>query len=215
MNRFAGEGGIWSALQREMLLTHLSFMDLFRPRGGGVTENVRNFVAFSGGLHFAIALRCMIVFGFQVSAGVLCAAHYGVAEARRRAFLLCSPPGSVHPSFPKPETSFCLDHLAIVVTPDTPFMAVSSAAAPLRCVTVEEAIGDLCDLELAADCDMELLWPAPPASTFQALMRRGADSVKLHVCRDVKATEALLVRCLPPDSPHDWRYLWGLRVSRP
>lgn len=92
MNRFARKNSLWSAIQNEMILAYLSFADLYRPKYF-LLENVKNFLSFNKGLTFRMTVRSLLEMGYQVRFAALNAAHYGIGQTRRRAFLFAALPG--------------------------------------------------------------------------------------------------------------------------
>ncbi|PNT74073.1 hypothetical protein BRADI_1g07306v3 [Brachypodium distachyon] len=63
MNRF--NQSPWSKVQREMILTFMSFAAYFRPRLF-LLENVRNFISFNKGQTFNLTLESLLEMGYQV-----------------------------------------------------------------------------------------------------------------------------------------------------
>ena len=63
MNRFNKR--TWSKVQNEMILSYLTFAEVYRPRFF-LLENVRNFVAHNKSFQFKLALRSLIAMGYQV-----------------------------------------------------------------------------------------------------------------------------------------------------
>ena len=49
-----------------------------------------------------LTVRCLLEIGYQVTFGVLQAAHYGLPQTRRRFILLAVAPGYVLPRLPSP-----------------------------------------------------------------------------------------------------------------
>ena len=206
MNRFTQKGSLWSKVQNEMILSFLSYADLYRPRFF-LLENVRNFVAFNKGLTFRTAVRTLLDIGYQVRFGVLNAAFYGVGQSRKRAFLLAAAPGEHMPSWPLPVTCFNSPQLTFELPCGTRFCAVPQRkSAPLRAVTVRDMIGDLPPVPNGAEDD-DLGFTRPPASAFQKDIRNGAPRLRNHVCKVLNEVNVKRCSLIPKESNHDWRYL--------
>ena len=206
MNRFTQKGSLWSKVQNEMILSFLSYADLYRPRFF-LLENVRNFVAFNKGLTFRTAVRTLLDIGYQVRFGVLNAAFYGVGQSRKRAFLLAAAPGEQMPAWPLPVTCFNSPQLTFELPCGTKFCAVPQRkSAPLRAVTVRDMIGDLPAVPNGAEDD-DLAFSEPPTSAFQKDIRSGAPRLRNHVCKVLNEVNVRRCSLIPKESNHDWRYL--------
>lgn len=206
MNRFTAKGSLWSKVQNEMILSFLSYADIYRPRFF-LLENVRNFVAFNKGLTFRTALRTLVEMGYQVRFGVLNAAFYGVGQSRKRAFLLAAAPGETMPDWPRPQTCFNSPQLTFELPCGTKFCAVPQGkSAPLRAVTVRDMIGDLPALRNGADVD-DMAYDKQAESAFQKDIRDGATRLQNHICKVLNEVNEKRCSLIPKESNHDWRYL--------
>ncbi|CAI5954916.1 unnamed protein product [Closterium sp. NIES-64] len=177
MNRF--NQNPWSKVQCEMILAFLSFADFLRPNYF-LLENVRNFVSFNGARTFRLALRTLLAMGYQVRFGVLQAGNFGISQSRTRAFIWAAAPGHVLPEWPQPLHVFASSQLSVPLTTSAAggasaasgaaggaasighFSTASSLAneacprgpavgAPLRSITVRDAMGDLPSIENGAE----------------------------------------------------------------
>jgi len=214
MNRFTLKGSLWSKVQNEMILSYLSYADVYRPRYF-LLENVRNFVAFNHGLTFRTAVRTLLELGYQVRFGVLNAAFYGVGQSRKRAFLLAAAPGEAMPDWPLPQTCFDSPQLTFELPCGTKFCAVPQRkCAPLRAVTVRDVICDLPPAE-NGEAREKRAYGGPPVSAFQKQMRVGkpaaSDLVENHICKTLNPVNLRRCQLVPRESMHDWRYLRLLR----
>ncbi len=70
-------------------MAYLSYADFYRPRFF-LLENVRNFVAYSGGRVFRLVLRTLLDLGYQVCSGCGCrGVGYSVGYKVRDAMWVC------------------------------------------------------------------------------------------------------------------------------
>lgn len=102
-----------------------------------------------GASAFTILSACLLisVSSYQVRAGILQAANYGVPQKRRRFILLASQRGVILPSFPLPSHASPFDEPHLLLLP----IGLQSDRLPRRLrvlpdqmhVSVSEAIGDL------------------------------------------------------------------------
>ncbi|CAM9939708.1 unnamed protein product, partial [Discosporangium mesarthrocarpum] len=91
----------------------------------------------------------------QVTFGTLQAAQFGVPQSRRRMFLLAAKPCSILPCLPTPTHTFTRigTHLSVnlgekAYCPVPPRRR--NGPAPMRRITVRDAIGDLPEVEIGA-----------------------------------------------------------------
>ncbi|CAI5949593.1 unnamed protein product [Closterium sp. NIES-64] len=143
-------------------------------------QNVRNFVSLIGARSFRLALRTLRAMGYQVRFGVLQAGNFGISQSRTRAFIWAAAPGHVLPEWPQPLHVFASSQLSVPLTTSAAggasaasgaaggaasighFSTASSLAneacprgpavgAPLRSITVRDAMGDLPSIENGAE----------------------------------------------------------------
>jgi DNA (cytosine-5)-methyltransferase 1 len=80
----------------------------------------------------------------QVRFGVLNAGNYGVPQSRKRTFIWAAAPEEQLPSWPQQQFVFRSPQLTINLPGGVAYTAVPQReGAPLRTVTVKDAIGDL------------------------------------------------------------------------
>jgi DNA (cytosine-5)-methyltransferase 1 len=86
----------------------------------------------------------------QTRFAVLNAAFYGVPQSRKRLFIWAAAPGAPLPQWPRPRHAFFMDHMTLNLPGGVKYTAIPAWArdgAPLRAVTVRDAIGDLPHIE--------------------------------------------------------------------
>jgi DNA (cytosine-5)-methyltransferase 1 len=232
MNRF--NTGTWSKVQNEMIMSYLSYADVYRPRYF-LLENVRNFVSHNKSFQFRLAVRSLLCMGYQVRFGVLNAGFYGVSQSRKRAFIWGAAPGEKLPDWPVPQHVFTGAQLNIKVDgmvpshPPRVFRAVHSQdGAPLKPVTVRETIGDLPAYDNPQEADRGTpiypeeskdAWPhdnhvaaygQEPASWFQREIRGdvGEEGLTEHYSKILNPLNYARCLLVPKNTPGaDWRAL--------
>ena len=168
MNRF--NKGNWSVVQNSMVMAYLSFADFYRPRYF-LLENVRNFVSHNKSFTFRLTLRSLLDMGYSLRFGVLNAGNFGVAQSRKRAFIIAAAPGEALPAWPAPVHVFKSPQLTINLPGGVAYTAVPQVGgAPVRTVTVRDAIGDLPPIG-NGEGDDERAYSGPPQSAFQRGIR--------------------------------------------
>lgn len=84
----------------------------------------------------------------QIRFGVLNAGNYGVPQSRKRTFIWAAAPGERLPEWPNQLHVFPTPQLTISLPGDIKYTAVPNRnGAPLRAVTVRDAICDLPAIE--------------------------------------------------------------------
>jgi DNA (cytosine-5)-methyltransferase 1 len=86
--------------------------------------------------------------------GVLNAGQYGVPQSRKRTIIWAAAPAEQLPAWPKARHVFHSPQLTINLPGGVAYTAVPAApggGAPLRAVTVKDAIGDLPPIENGHD----------------------------------------------------------------
>ena len=172
--------------KRGLVDTYLDFCAFYRPNFF-ILENVQGFSTFGGGEVLRWCLGRLVGLGYQCTAGVLQAGQHGLAQSRRRFFLVAAAPGEALPRLPPPQHVF-------------PGPQARGVEAPLRTVTVWDTISDL---------------PAGPAksyggearSSFQACVRRGSVELRDHLGAQLSALDEARVRLVPASAGADWRDL--------
>ncbi|CAD7705413.1 unnamed protein product [Ostreobium quekettii] len=208
MNRF--NKGDWSVTQNSMVMCFLSFADLYRPRFF-LLENVRNFIVHNGSQTFRLTLRTLLDMGYQVRFGVLNAGNFGVPQSRKRTFIWGAAPGERLPNWPTPMHVFHNPQLTIKLPGGINYTAVPELdGAPLRSVTVRDAIADLPPIENGADRS-KIDYVDPPSSAFQKEIRNGSSCIFDHICKEMNELNLERCRCIPKNTPGaDWSSLQEL-----
>ena len=113
---------------------------------------------------------------------MLNAGNYGVPQSRKRTFIWAAAPGDALPDWPAPRHVFKSPQLTINLPGGVAYTAVrQTVGAPVRSVTVRDAIGDLPPVSNGEDA-AERPYAGPAQSAFQRAIR-GANGVLYdHVC---------------------------------
>ena len=217
MNRF--NKGNWSMVQNSMVMSYLSFADFYRPRYF-LLENVRNFVSHNKSFTFRLTLRSLLEMGYSVRFGVLNAGNFGVSQSRKRTFIWAAAPGEKLPEWPSVRHVFKSPQLTINLPGGVQYTAVPQTArggAPLRTVTVKDAIGDLPEIGNGhADDDDGARHCKAPESAFQRMIRSGLPAADRddqqplfdHISKTMNELNLERCRCIPKGEPGaDWRVL--------
>ncbi|XP_077510414.1 DNA (cytosine-5)-methyltransferase PliMCI-like [Amblyomma americanum] len=206
MNRFNSRQ--YSQFKNSLIASYLSYCEYYRPRFF-LLENVRNFVSFKRSMVLKLTLRCLISMGYQCTFGVLQAGNYGVPQTRRRAIILAAAPGEKLPLYPEPEHVFAPRACQLtVMVDDRKYLSNCkwSSSAPLRTVTVRDAMSDLPEIRNGAKFD-EIPYGAQPLTPFQKTLRGGGAVLRDHVCKDMAPLVEARMRHIPLAPGSDWRDL--------
>lgn len=205
MNRF--NKGNWSMVQNSMVMAFLSYADFYRPRYF-LLENVRNFVSHNKSFTFRLTLRSLLDMGYQVRFGVLNAGNFGVAQSRKRTFIWAAAPGELLPDWPRLMHCFRTPQLTINLPGGVQYCAVpQTVGAPLRPVTVRDAIGDLPAIENGHSVE-EMEYVSGPMSAFQQYVRGDCTLLTDHISKQMNELNLERCRCIPKNCPGaDWRVL--------
>ena len=129
--------------------------------------------------------------GYKVTYGSLNSAHYGVPQTRSRAFFLASLDKPLQ--FPEPTH-------AGEIRSDYRSTKSCYQLSPLESnissvVTVRDAIGDLPSLNAGDEYNAEV-YPFPPQTAYQAMIRNGSTKLFNHVARALSPIQMSRVRLL-------------------
>ncbi|KAI0368858.1 S-adenosyl-L-methionine-dependent methyltransferase [Pilatotrama ljubarskyi] len=159
-----------------LLLNLLSWVDFLRPKYC-IFENVRGFLSYNlharqagkyrveggiamGGVKFLV--HALLAMGYQVRFGLLQAGHYGTPQSRVRFFLYAAQHGYPLPQLPQPTHDFPQqDALQIKFPNGTVIKPIltTNGTAPMKFISVAEAIGDLPEFDWK---DPGKMMPAAP-----------------------------------------------------
>ncbi|CAN7984788.1 unnamed protein product [Ixodes hexagonus] len=206
MNRFNSRQ--YSLFKNSLIASYLSYCEYYRPRFF-VLENVRNFVSFKRSMVLKLALRCLISMGYQCTFGVLQAGNYGVPQTRRRAIILAAAPGEKLPLYPEPEHVFAPRACQLsVVVDDRKYLSNCkwSSSAPLRTITVRDAMLDLPEIRNGAKQE-EIPYGAEAITSFQRTLRGGGAVLRDHICKEMAPLVEARMRHIPLTPGSDWRDL--------
>lgn len=140
---------------------------------------------------------------------MLNAGNFGVAQSRKRTFIWAAAPGEILPDWPRLMHAFRTPQLTISLPNGVQYTAVpQTVGAPLRPVTVRDAIGDLPPIANGHDQE-EMAYDGEPASAFQRAVR-GEPGAPLfdHISKNMNELNLERCRCIPKGVPGaDWRVL--------
>ena len=213
MNRF--NKGNWSMVQNSMVMSFLSYADFYRPRYF-LLENVRNFVSHNKSFTFRLTVRSLLDMGYQVRFGVLNAGNFGVAQSRKRTFIWAAAPGEIMPDWPQLMHAFRTPQLTINLPGNVQYTAVPQTdGAPLRPITVRDAIGDLPAIGNGHDLD-SMEYAGPAISAFQRHVRGDCSRLTEHISKQMNELNLERCRCIPKNCPGaDWRVLEEIVAADP
>eukprot|EP01025_Chloroclados_australasicus_P039559 TRINITY_DN4101_c0_g1_i11.p2 TRINITY_DN4101_c0_g1~~TRINITY_DN4101_c0_g1_i11.p2 ORF type:complete len:340 (-),score=30.56 TRINITY_DN4101_c0_g1_i11:499-1518(-) len=204
MNRFNTK--TWSVMQNSMVMAFLSYVDFYRPRYF-LLENVKNFLHHNDGRTLRLVVRTLLELGYQVRVGLLNAGLFGVPQSRRRTFVLAALPGDKLPDWPAPLHVFKTQNLTISFKDGHKFHPVPpDMYAPLRSITVRDAIGDLPPIE-NGDAQLEREYSQEAVSEYQKCIRGSCDVLKDHICKTLDELNYERCKHIPHDPRSDWRVL--------
>lgn len=188
--------------RNQLYRTFLEFVKEFRPLYV-VIENVPEILkAYGGVIRYEITEQLESQ-GYKVTSASLNSANYGVPQTRTRAFFLASLNKSLQ--FPEPTHSGDLRSDYRTKKSCNQLTLLKPNVSSL--VTVRDAIGDLPSLEAGQEYHQEI-YPLPPQTPYQAIIRNGSAKLTNHVARalsPIQMSRALVLsegqdaRDLPPE----------------
>ncbi|XP_074116994.1 DNA (cytosine-5)-methyltransferase 1-like [Sminthopsis crassicaudata] len=213
MNRF--NSLTYSKFKNSLVVSFLSYCDYYRPKFF-LMENVRNFVSFKSSMVLKLTLRCLVRMGYQCTFGILQAGHYGIAQTRRRAFILAAAPGEKLPVFPEPLHVFsprCSQLSAVVDNKRFVSNIKRLTSAPFRTITVYDTMSDLPSIKNGAKTE-EIPYKEEPKSWFQRQIRgpRSQQVLTDHICKNLNALVMARIKLIPLTPGSDWRDLPNIQV---
>lgn len=245
MNRH--KAGVYSKFKNSHVVPYLSYLDFYRP-DYFILENVEKMAIHpEKSDRHAVArmiVRSILEMGYQCTIAVLQAADYGVPQSRTRTIILAALPGLLLPRHPVPLHTFQKNNFQHVTQWDigrfragggssashngitieqgridvTAHRTWRTPSAPLRRVTVRDALTDLPHVGNVKPTEAPSQYDSKPLTSFQWQMRlRGGlvddDSSLLHHSPRV-ITEIVWERAIrvPKQPGADWRDLPNVEV---
>jgi DNA (cytosine-5)-methyltransferase 1 len=191
---------------RNALFRHyIRFLDEFRPKTL-MFENVPRMLSFANGGIFEEVMATISARGYQLSAQVLFAAHYGVPQERWRVIILGSRDGYA-PAHPLP-THNAFGRANFRGGREMTFNPLPLERNFLKgMVTVEQAIGDLPRLEMGEGAE-EMSYDRRPNSPFSSAMRGSSRTVYNHFAPQLARQNIERLKYIKPggswrDIPHN------------
>ncbi|KAL1416043.1 hypothetical protein MTO96_028381 [Rhipicephalus appendiculatus] len=162
-----------SLLKNSLVSSYLSCCDYYRPQLF-LMENVKGFLNGHNGQMLPLTLKCLLRMGYQCSFASLQAGNYGLPQSRLRVIIMAAAPGQVLPRFPEPKSSFRSREQASTINsqefhPGTKW----TRHAPLRPITLYDAISDLASLEPGTP----VTGPYEPLTHYQKMIRGSQEGI--------------------------------------
>jgi DNA (cytosine-5)-methyltransferase 1 len=176
--------------RNQLYRTFLEFVQEFRPLYV-VMENVPEILKAYGGVVKNEITQQLESQGYKVTYGSLNSAHYGVPQTRSRAFFLASLDKLLQ--FPEPTHAGEIrsDYRATKSCYQLSLLESNISSV----VTVRDAIGDLPSLNAGDEYNAEV-YPFPPQTAYQAMIRNGSTKLFNHVARALSPIQMSRVRLL-------------------
>ncbi|NQW24582.1 MAG: DNA cytosine methyltransferase [SAR202 cluster bacterium] len=188
--------------RNKLIQQYLGFVEEFCPKTL-VIENVPGLVSFQNGFVVRSILDDLAKLGYQFSAKILSAAHYGVPQERWRLIILGSRT-EVPMDHPEPT------HAAEGRANFTGGRSLTFKLAPVDtirlapAVTVEQALDDLPFLESGEGCEI-VPYTKAAHSAYAVRMREDSDFIYHHVAGRIAAINIERLRHIKPGG--SWRDL--------
>ncbi|VVC27154.1 C-5 cytosine methyltransferase,S-adenosyl-L-methionine-dependent methyltransferase,DNA methylase, C-5 [Cinara cedri] len=197
--------------------TFLSYINFYKPKFL-LMENVKNYVTYDGGNFLSSTIKCLLQMGYQISFGILQGANFGIPQNRRRLIIMGAAPGETLPFYPKPKHVFHKKYSGLDIKFGDKMYKTNceyEESAPMRAVTIYDAISDLPIISNGANNDI-LEYQNQPITSYQKSMRypnkQYSNSILTeHICKLIsplmEGRLSLLFFGL------DWRYLPNIQVE--
>ena len=210
MNRFNARE--YSLFKNSLVASYLSYCEFYRPRYF-LLENVRNFVSYKKSMVLKLCLSSLIKMGYQCTFGILQAGNYGVAQGRKRAFIIAAAPGEHLPEFPEPRHvfPFAKNNTLNIDGREYRIHFTPHHSAPYRPITVRDVMSDLPEIRNGAS-KVELSYGCEPISWFQREIRKGCRILTDHICKDMSPLVEARMMHIPLNPGCDWRDLPNICV---
>ncbi|EEC00472.1 DNA (cytosine-5)-methyltransferase, putative [Ixodes scapularis] len=206
LNRHRGNWN--SRLKNSLVSTLLSLCDYYRPRFF-LMENVKSFISEEKGLVMQLTLQSLLRLGYQCCFGVLQAGSYGLPQDRKRLVILAAAPGELLPKFPEPKTSFPSNNFVTVKGKKFGPTTTWCTSAPLRTVTLRDAISDLASLEPSDSASSF----SEPMSCYQRMLKGDSRGpIRDHVPKLLTPLVQARVDHIPKVPRANWRSLPNIKL---
>nr|QCB92131.1 DNA cytosine methyltransferase isoform 1 [Ixodes ricinus] len=206
LNRHRGNWN--SRLKNSLVSTLLSLCDYYRPRFF-LMENVKSFISEEKGLVMQLTLQSLLRLGYQCCFGVLQAGSYGLPQDRKRFVILAAAPGELLPRFPEPKTSFPSNNFVTVKGKKFGPTTTWCTSAPLRTITLRDAISDLASLEPSDSASSF----SEPMSCYQRMLKGNSRGpIRDHVPKLLTPLMQARVDHIPKVPRANWRSLPNIKL---
>lgn len=189
---------------------YLNYVDEFRPKWI-VFENVRGFIHSGKGQFYHELQDSLARLGYDISAGVLNAADYGVPQRRERVIIVGTNTG-LTPSLPLPTHE---DPRCPVCSRPDKSNRIRSRIKPSECsfcngtghwhslnmkpwVSLKDAIGDLPWLDGQLGTQDFIEYQVSASSNYQEFVRELSDGYTLHKSKKVSDFALSIIKNIPP-----------------
>jgi DNA (cytosine-5)-methyltransferase 1 len=176
--------------RNQLYRVFLKFVREFRPLYV-VMENVPEILKAYKGIIKNEIVEELEKEGYKVTYTSLNSASYGVPQSRARAFFLASLDKSIQ--VPEPTHSGDIKSDYRNINSCNQLTILNSNISPI--ITVKDAIGDLPQLEAGQEYSAEI-YPVPPQTPYQVMIRNGSTKLTNHVARALSAIQMSRVRIL-------------------
>lgn len=185
---------------------YMRFVDEFKPQTF-LFENVPGMLSLAGGSIFQQIIREFEKRGYQVTAKILFAAHYGVPQERWRLIILGSHFGPA-PCHPKP-THYATGRANFTGGRTMTYqLSQEEEIALLSKVTVAQAIGDLPRLQIGEGSDEYVVYQTKPKSDYSRMIRNPEGHTYNHIAAKLSKQNIERMKYIKPggswrDIPHN------------
>lgn len=196
---------------RNSLFVHyLNYVDEFRPRWI-VFENVRGFIHSGKGLFYKAFQEALAKLGYDIAAGVLNAADYGVPQRRERVIIIGTNTG-LTPSLPEPthedprcpvcsrpdKSNRLRSQISVEDCPKCNGTGLWHSPGMKRWISLQEAIGDLPWLGDFGGCSDFTKYRKESNCGYQKWTRQFSNGYTLHKAKRVSEFAASIISKIPP-----------------